>query len=676
MKADKVYDAKTDSQFEKPYIDTEEERVRQVNGKSVPYLYVHGGFEGTTVRFSYCFPEKEGYKGRFFHYLSPFPGSEEEMASQETFGVDDRVGFAITHGAYFVESNMGSRAQFGPKKDSTLTWRSSAAVAEYSREVAQRLYGQHRVYGYVHGGSGGGFKTMDCIERTSAFDGAVPYVIGSPTSLPNCMTVRVHAMRLLRNKFPQIVDALEPGGNGDIYAGLDEEEKAALQEATKMGFPPKAWFAYDVMGDGSLAVLGPQVGAADPTYLEDFWSKPGYLGAQKDGSAVRDRLQFTGKIKTVHFSGGGKQKTTESRNNADDAWQKALEPELAGKSWIELEQVPQGEDLYLTGTSILVKTGKAAGKKLLLDTIQDNLVLIGNGFGCDSIEGVLSELHAGDEILLDNSDYIAMQTYHRHKIGGKEFLPYDQFRDQDHKPLYPQREKLLFQDVASGQSGKIQGKVIVVESLWDESALPWQADWYRNRVASANEGDVDGIMRLWYMDHCSHGDLDETMGNLYLVPYVSAVRQALLDVSDWVERGIAPLQTTNYWVEDGQVIVPETAEERLGIQPVVHLLVNGEKCVRIRVGEEAVFTARIETPPEAGIVTGAQWSFEGETDFPGRGRLELMEKGRNAIASSVHTYTTPGTYFAAVRVHAERNGNAGDLYTQIKNLDRVRVIVE
>ena len=33
-----------------------------------------------------------------------------------------------------------------------------------------------------------------------------------------------------------------------MYAGLNDEEKQALQEVTKMGFPPKAWFAYKTMG--------------------------------------------------------------------------------------------------------------------------------------------------------------------------------------------------------------------------------------------------------------------------------------------------------------------------------------------------------------------------------------------------------------------------------------------
>ncbi len=63
-------------------------------------------------------------------------------------------------------------------------------------------------------------------------------------AIPNVFTVRMYAMRVLNDKFPQIIDALEPGGSGDMYAGFNEEEKAALQEVTSMGFPPKSWFGY------------------------------------------------------------------------------------------------------------------------------------------------------------------------------------------------------------------------------------------------------------------------------------------------------------------------------------------------------------------------------------------------------------------------------------------------
>lgn len=121
-----MYNPKEDPIFENPYIDIEEERVR--NG--ITFRYIHGGFEGTNVKFSFCFPKKEDYQGRFFQFLSPFPGPDEEMASLERTGLEDHITFALSHGAYFVETNMGSGAAFGNQTDPTILYRSSAAAAE------------------------------------------------------------------------------------------------------------------------------------------------------------------------------------------------------------------------------------------------------------------------------------------------------------------------------------------------------------------------------------------------------------------------------------------------------------------------------------------------------------------------------------------------------------------
>ena len=41
-----------------------------------------------------------------------------------------------------------------------------------------------------------------------------------------------------------------------------------------------------------------------------------------------------------------------------------------------------------------------------------------------------------------------------------------------------------------------------------------------------------------------------------------------------------------------------------------------------------------------------------------------------------HTYEEPGIYFAVIRVSSERNGEAGAFFTQVRNLERVRVIVD
>ena len=87
------------------------------------------------------------------------------------------------------------------------------------------------------------------IENTKGvWDGVVPYVIGSTMAIPNMFTVRMQALRVLRDKMPAIVDAMEPGGSGDPYAGLSEHEASVLREIETMGFPMQSWFGWRTMG--------------------------------------------------------------------------------------------------------------------------------------------------------------------------------------------------------------------------------------------------------------------------------------------------------------------------------------------------------------------------------------------------------------------------------------------
>ena len=145
-----IYHAKEDAAYQKPYVDVDEIRQRQIpNGPFVDYRYIHGGFEDTNVKFIVCLPEKDLFRGRFYQYLSPFPGPDEEVASLNREGQDDIIAFCLKNGAYYVESNMGSAAVFGGQADSTLCWKASAAVAEYSRIKAMEIYGCPRPFGYV-----------------------------------------------------------------------------------------------------------------------------------------------------------------------------------------------------------------------------------------------------------------------------------------------------------------------------------------------------------------------------------------------------------------------------------------------------------------------------------------------------------------------------------------------
>lgn len=680
-----IYDAKLDPEFQKAYIDVDKIDYRQLpKGEKLEFRYIHGGFEGTSVRFSFFYPPKEQYEGRFFQYLSPFPGPDEEIASIGLTGGDDKIAFAITHGAYFVESNMGSGAIFTNSSDVTLTHRSSAAAAEYSRVMAQKIYGyEHRPYGYVYGGSGGGYRTMACIENTNAFDGAVPYIIGSPYAIPNCHTTRVHAMRVLRNKMEQIADAMDAGGSGNPYEGLNEEEAAALREAELFGCPLRSWFSFQTLGDGAVPVLLPGVKRMDPNYFEDFWTVPGYLGADPNGSAVRDRIKMTAHVQAVYIPEKKDAALQGNTNGADTAWLKMLsDGGAASEPWMALDRVPEGENLYLTGTDIIIQTGEATGKKLLVGRIEGTRVYLGKAYGTDDMLEVLSALCEGDEVLLDNSDYIAFQTYHRHQVPSRDFHGWDQFRDADGEPLYPQQKNLvgpLFSSRGPGckQNGLIQGKVIIVASLMDESAYAWQADWYRRKIAEVHP-DVaeDQLCRLWYVDHSLHDDRAETIDELRVTSYLGALRQALLDLAQWVEKGVEPLPSSVYEVNIGQMVVPDTAVERKGIQPVVTLQANGSVCAHVKCGDTVSFVAQAEVPDGAGSLTKAEWSFEGEPDYPCQGNLELQDDGRRGVIRAEYAFEEPGTYFVVIRVSAERNGNKDALFTQVRNLERVRVVVE
>jgi hypothetical protein len=264
----------TDPEYQVPYIDTDEWRDEPVR-----HRYVHGGFEGTDLRFSFYFPPPNRYGGRFFQPLMFMSGTEHAAGSGLLAGMGASIDFALDSGAYLVESNLGRLNPF-PGEDGTVTgFRASAATARYSRAVAAEMYGAHRPYGYCYGGSGGGFKTMACLENTTdVWDGGIPFVIGSPQSLPNVFSVQAHALRILWNRFPPIVDAVEPGGGGDMYAGLSTEEREALAEVTAMGFPPRAWFAYESLARSYTAVwstLADNMMKCDPTYFEDFWTVPG-----------------------------------------------------------------------------------------------------------------------------------------------------------------------------------------------------------------------------------------------------------------------------------------------------------------------------------------------------------------------------------------------------------------
>jgi len=669
---EKLYRPQDDERYANPYIDEEGWRDEPVH-----CYYVHGGFReteqgGQHVKFCFYFPVKEQYEGRFFQYLSPAP--EDEHESEKASGEDDRISFALTHGAYFVVSNQGGFVQPMAER----CYQANAQCAELSRKYAQKLYGyEHRPYGYCFGGSGGSFKTMGCIECTEGiWDGAVPYVIANPMATPNVFCPRVRVMRVLGEEgLEKLVDRMDAGGSGDLYEGLNEMEKSVLEEATKMGFPKRGWFSWPYMGDGALPVLMPTVYAVGRNYFTDFWTKPGYAGTDPDSPEVRDRVQFLTSVKELIPREIPKLEN-EDQLTVDNSWINAM---IGNQDTPDIRLSTQPpKDAYLYHCRFRVMSGKAKGTELPVESIEDGVVRIGSAFSGNT-GNALEGLEDGDQVMIDNSDYLAMQTFQRHQVPDETYTVYDQYRDADGNPIYPQFPMLIAPMIARSGAGtvpcgNIHCKTIALVSALDESALPWHGDWYRKAVIRSKGSEDD--FRLYISDNCIHDDSSDLYDRQHQICYLGILHQALIDVANWVEKGIEPAPTTNYTLNDGQIELPETAEERRGLQPVVHAYAGGQKKLTVKVGQRVRFSAIIRVPEGAGKVTGAAWDFEKSNDFSNMELLMKSDDGTAAAVESFHVFHKPGIYFPTIKVSSSRTGTLDDIFVQMRNLDRVRVIVE
>lgn len=664
----------SDPRFHTAIVDVDEERTDPVR-----HRFVSGHFDGTDARFAYYFP-LEGYQQRFFQFTHQL--LRDEKAS------DAHIRFAIDSGAYLVQSNMGGSeaiqtAEAGPigGLDPTVVgYRVNAAAARYSRELAARIYDEHRPYGYLSGGSGGALQTIAGMQNTTIWDGAVPYIQPSPQATPNVYTARIHALRVLRdgpeNKLPEILDAIDPGGSGDPYATLNQEQREALEEATRLGFPMRGWFDYPSMTVGALRFVAAYVPILDSDYFRDHWNIEGYLGHDDPYGSVASALISA-------------EATVAAVQPAPDQNARLAIPQ----TWIiTLQGAPKG---HLPGAELKILNGEGEGTRLtVLSLIQPGgVVAVGDG----------SRITAGDRVMVDNRDYLALQTYHRHQVPDKErysratesrehfpklpdifpdFPAWDQFRDENGEPVYPQRDLLLgpataYFGAGSLQSGEFHGKMIGLQTMMDIDAFPWKGDWYRRQIHAAGNGDR---YRLYYVDHADHGvDVSGASGAVdgarqaRLVSFRGALEQAILELADWVENGVEPPAETRYTMNGAQVELPETAAERLGIQPVVHLRANGAERADIAPNETVTLSATIEVPPQAGKVVQVEWDPLGKGQFT-EGQLDEVNATAEVVAT--HTYHEPGVYFPVVRVTSHREGRVDAPHARVQNIARARVVVE
>lgn len=643
-----------DPLLNKPYVDVRRRGTitDPSTGRTVEFLYVHGGFSGTNTKFAFYFPAAKTYKGRFFQTTYPTLGKEDAEPGCPEVGTSAcSVVFAISHGAYVVSTNNNGGVQTGGP---LAAYRANAAAAKYSRAIARQLYKTTaRPRGFLYGASGGAYQTVGSMENTSGvWDGAVPMVFGVPNAIPSFFTVQALARRVLGDKAAQVADAVAPGGSGDPYAGLSPEQSSALHEATRLGMPLRGWWQYATLNGAGLAATGGMVRAIDPTYVKDFWTEPGYEGEEPSVQAAR--VQFDTSVAS-----------------------------LDGEKGLLLAKIPHGD---LVNADLVITSGPKAGQILHVARVTGNRLEVDSNRGIDP----------GTSVRLDNSWLIALQYYQRHQVPPDRQYGWDQYLDRTGAPRYPQRKVVVgpFLNANTGgspASGHFHGKMIMVESTMDVSAYPWSADWYRRQAQDLLGPKLNDNYRLWYMDNADHGpDLsgyaagvgfDQLKGALdHIVGYLGEVQQALLDLDAWVAKGAPPPASTNYHVdEDTQVRLAATASERHGVQPVVALSAmaqghasEGQK-IEARIGQPVIFSLTAQTPPGAGKIVRAEWDFESSGNFAaGRSPLPVTTSVK---LQETHTFAKPGVYVVVVRVTAERHGDVRTPFGLVQNLAGIRVVV-
>jgi hypothetical protein len=328
------------------------------------------------------------------------------------------------------------------------------------------------------------------------------------------------------------------------------------------------------------------------------------------------------------------------------------------------------------GADLFIDTGAGAGR---VGTIFSTVPALNAVFALGvNTAGIAS----GDQVRIDNSRNLALQTYQRHQVPGTDLYGWNQFRENGTgAPIYPQRDLLIGPRnafVASGsvQSGDFHGKMILVQNLMDIDALPWQADWYRTKVIEERGKKFEDGFRLYFIDHAQHGSPSATnnAANARTINYSGVIEQALRDVSAWAENGVKPPASSVYTVDaETQVQLPATAGARKGLQPVVRLTVDGGERADVAVGQTVTFTANITVPNGAGRVVAAEWDFLGVGNYPVAAQITPTASVDGLTAT--FSFSQPGTYFPVLRATSQREGNAQTAFARVRNLGRVRVVV-
>ena len=661
--------------------DTQQLTFQVPGGPLIPYTQVTGNFPArntttdplppgvvggpTTIQQNYVFrfPAKEFWRNRSMQVQHPITSNTI---------VDNRLAF--TNGAFSVNHINASVT------NTSGHWRHHAAATKWARAYANQLYGNTaRIYSYYWGCSGGGEMAIAAAEgATGVWDGIqveCPPTRGNPAhsfqwqahyalAVPLAKRQQIATIRQVGNGV-NATDGLTDAEKTLLYAGLNAEETFVLNELLSAGHPLNELVANlsltPVTGTSDIFKL-------DPTYESDFWDSgnPGYAGTNPPAYLAAAKMDGFATITGI----------TRDGSNAITSIQ--LDP-----ATIPPVPAAAASPIMTTGQRFYVYA--ADGVTRTTDPNSPNADSFGalsgslnRTTGVLTISGtnsqiLLNAVTVGGKIRVNNRFLLSAYYYPRHTIVPGYFN-YDQYRNADGSPKYPQRPFSVADVGTVGtvagvlESGNIKTKVMLFQNLSDANAYPSWAAGYANVIQKAlGVAQANQMLRLYYQERGGH-----TNGGI-----VSGIfNQSLLDLMAWAEQGIAPKPSSRFTFQLPltQVILQPEAAGRLGLQPVINLTANGGVDVAVvGVNQPVNFVAKLQMPPTTGTITQFSWDFGSGTEAA----TVLASPQPLVNVTRTVTYATPGTRVVRLNVEGQRDGLAASAnQTNLQNFKEVRVTVQ
>ena len=307
--------------------------------------------------------------------------------------------------------------------------------------------------------------------RADVWDGAVPFIHGTPMSMPSMFSVQAHAFRvLMRQARRRSSTRSSPAGAATCTRASTSRSATRWRRRRGWASRSRAWFdaervalQYTTVWAG-LVRLGGQVG---PDVLRRLLDRARLPRREPDRRRSRRPSCST------------------RRRSSSRSWRRRrrrlglpLPLAMARPARRRRARSRSGSRSSPTRTSPArcCSSRRAARPVTTCGSPACSTAIVTTGIGQEQFDA-LRGVAVGDDVMLDNTAYLAFQTYHRHQVPADEYPEWDQFRAAG-QPIYPQRPQLLgprygAQRRGGGiQAGRFAGKMIVVQCLLRRDRVP------------------------------------------------------------------------------------------------------------------------------------------------------------------------------------------------------------